>query len=386
MNNLIYLDNSSTTFPKPKEIHDFMYNFYQANGVNPGRSGSALALETEQIITNTRKLLSNFFHAKNYNRLVFTYNASDSLNMIINGLVEEEDHVITTELEHNSVLRPLYHKMLNSNVQIDYIPFDEKGFVIPDDFRKKMRTNTRLVIVNHGSNVIGTIQPLKEIGAICKESGVPFVIDTSQTAGIAPIDMEAQHIDILAFTGHKSLLGPTGIGGFYVSEGIEIKPTRYGGTGILSALRTHPEDYPYRHECGTLNIMGIAGLYAGQKWIEERGLENIYAHEMKLWRMLKQGLSEIDGITLYCADSEEMHLPVLSFSLNDVRAGDVGKALDRDYGITTRAGLHCAPLVHERLGTDKIGGTVRMSVGVFNEEEHIQKAIEAVREIAADTR
>lgn len=384
MENLIYLDNASTTFPKPEEVHDFMYQFYQTTGVNPGRSGYDLSLETEKLVTDTRKILTKFFNGEDYNRLVFTYNASDSLNIIINGMVEKGDHVITTELEHNSVLRPLYHKMLDFNVEIDYIPFDEKGFVDPDDFRKKIRSNTRLMIVNHGSNVIGTLQSVKEIGAICREYRVPFAIDSSQTAGIVPLDIEELNLDIIAFTGHKSLLGPTGIGGLYVKDGIEIKATRYGGTGVRSAQRTHLEEYPYRHECGTLNIVGIAGLYAGQKWIARRGLENIYTHEMELWRMLQQGLSEIDGVVLHCADSDKNHIPVLSFNVRNLEARAVGTMLDVDYHIAVRTGLHCAPLVHQRLGTDKIKGSVRMSIGAFNTKEHIQKAVEAVREIAAD--
>jgi cysteine desulfurase family protein len=383
MKNLIYLDNAATTFPKPQKVYDFMHEFYQKHGVNPGRSGYDMTLETEEIVQNTRKMLTEFFNGTDPNRLTFSYNASDSLNMIIDGMVAKGDHVITSNLEHNSVLRPLYHKQLDGIIDITYIPFDEKGYVDPDDVKTAIKKNTKMVIINHGSNVIGTVQPVAEIGKICQEAGVSFAVDASQTAGAQKIDVQAMNIDLLAFTGHKSLMGPTGIGGSYVQEHVPIRSSRYGGTGVRSAQKTHLEEFPYRLECGTLNIMGVAGLHAGQKWIAKYGVENIHQQELKLWDKLKQGLEAIDRVITYCAESTENRNPVLSFNIQGWEAGDVGTMLDVDYNIACRTGLQCAPLVHEQLGTDKIHGTVRLSLGAFNTEEHIDKVIEAVMEIAA---
>jgi selenocysteine lyase/cysteine desulfurase len=240
-----------------------------------------------------------------------------------------------------------------------------------------------MVILNHASNVIGTVQPLSEVGKICREAGIYFAVDASQTAGITRIDVREMNIDLLAFTGHKSLLGPTGIGGSYVAENVPIRTTRFGGTGVHSARRTHLEEFPYRMECGTLNILGVAGLYAGQKWIRDKGLNFLHEQESRLWNRLRIGLQAIDGVVTYCADSAENHNAVLSFNIKDWEAGDVGAILDADYDIACRTGLQCAPLVHERLGTDKLFGTVRFSLGPFNTEEDIDRAIEAVREIAA---
>ena len=234
--------------------------------------------------------------------------------------------------------------------------------------------------MNHGSNVIGTIQPVKEVGKICRDAGIPFAVDASQTAGMVPVDMQELNIDILAFTGHKSLFGPTGIGGMYVREGIEIEPTRFGGTGVKSAVRTHLYEYPYRLECGTANLMGIAGLYAGNKFISDVGLENIHEKEMGFYKRFRDRLKNIDGITLYCADYDEKHLPILSMNLNKFSAFDTGVMLDVDYSIATRTGLHCAPLVHEGLGTAP-KGTVRFSFGYFNTDEHVDHAVNAIEEI-----
>ncbi|MFC2134803.1 aminotransferase class V-fold PLP-dependent enzyme [Bacteroidota bacterium] len=383
MDQLIYLDNAATTFPKPKEVYDFMHEFYQTNGVNPGRSGYDMTIETEEVVHGTRKMLTKFFNGDDPNRLTFSYNASDSLNMIIQGMVEKGDHVITTNVEHNSVLRPLYHLEQDGVAEVTYITFDEKGYVHPEDIKKAFKKNTKMVIVNHGSNVIGTIQPAGEIGKLCKEAGIYFAIDASQTAGAFNIDMKEMNIDIVAFTGHKCLMGPTGIGGSYVREDVPIKGTRYGGTGVRSAVRTHLEEFPYRMECGTLNVMGVAGLHAGQKWLEREGMENLHRKEMALWNKLKEGLEKIENVKTYCAESDENHNCVLSFNIEGWDSGDVGTMLDVDYNIACRTGLQCAPLVHVQLGTDKIHGTVRLSIGPFNTEEHIDKAIEAVEEIAA---
>ncbi len=381
MENLIYLDNAATSYPKPDEVYTFMDAFYRRFGVNPGRSGYDLCMETGALVDTTRKMLADFFNGSDSNRLCFSYNSTDALNLIIFGMLKQDDHAITTTLEHNSVLRPLYHQSQLNGVQVDYIPFDANGFVDPDDFRKKIKANTRLVIVNHGSNVIGTLQPVEAIGRICREYGVPFAVDASQSAGKIPINIEQQHIDIVAFTGHKSLFGPTGIGGLYVREGIDIRHTRAGGTGVRSAHRMHLDEYPYRLEYGTGNVMGIAGLHAGLKWIKDRGIDDIYDHEMKLNRLLRDGLRELDGVALHCQDNLADHISVISFNIDKMESLDVGTLLDGEYNIACRTGLQCAPLVHEQLGTAQIGGSVRMSIGPFNTENDIKAAIDAVGEI-----
>jgi cysteine desulfurase / selenocysteine lyase len=383
MQNLIYLDNAATTFPKPKEVHDFMHDFYQASGANPGRSSHDMASETERIVNQTRKMLCELFNGKDPNRLTFSYNASDSLNIIINGMLSQGDHVVTSCLEHNSVLRPLYHKEQDGFIEVTYISFDRAGYIHPEDIKAKIKRNTKIVILNHASNVLGTVQPVSEVGRICREAGIYFAVDASQTAGITPIDVQQMNIDLLAFTGHKSLLGPTGIGGSYIAGNVPIRATRFGGTGVHSAQRTHLEEFPYRLECGTLNVLGVAGLYAGQKWIQSKNIQLLYQEEMRLWDRLRRGLQEIYGVVTYCADSVENHNAVLSFNIKGWEAGDIGAILDADYGIACRTGLQCAPLVHELLGTGKIFGTVRFSLGPFNTEAHIDKAVDAVQEIAA---
>jgi selenocysteine lyase/cysteine desulfurase len=265
---------------------------------------------------------------------------------------------------------------------VDLVPFDEAGFVDPDAIKAKFKSNTRLVIVNHASNVIGTVLNIPEIGKLCREAGIPFAIDASQSAGKLRIDMEEDYLDIVAFTGHKSLFGPTGIGGLYVREGIEIRHTRAGGSGVRSADRAHLDEYPFRLEYGTPNVAGIAGLQAGVKWVEAQGIESIHEHEMHLLRLLRDGLAEIPGVILYCQEDLTDHIAVLAFNVEGMDAGDVGTLIDVDHDIACRTGLHCAPLVHEGIGTTEIRGAVRFSIGPFNTEEQIQTAVEAVKEIA----
>lgn len=381
MKNLIYLDNGATSYPKPDEVYTFMDSFYRNFGVNPGRSGYDLCMETGALVDTTRKMLADFFNGNDPNRLCFSYNSTDALNLIIFGILEQGDHAITTTLEHNSVLRPLYHQNRFNDVAVDYVPFDINGFIDPDDIKKRIKANTRLVIVNHASNVIGTLQPVEAVGRICREHGICFVIDASQSAGKVPIDIEQLHVDAIAFTGHKSLLGPTGIGGLYVRQGVDIRHTRAGGTGVRSAERMHLEEYPYRLEYGTGNVMGIAGLHAGLRWIEKEGIDQIYDHEMRLTRILIEGLKKLGGVSLHCQDDLTNHISVISFNVDGMEALNTGTLLDGEYNIACRTGLHCAPLVHEQLGTAETGGSVRIGIGPFNTEAHIKTAIEAVGEI-----
>ena len=382
MSKLIFLDNGATSYPKPEEVYRYMDHFYRNFGVNPGRSGYDLCMEAGLVVEETRKMLTQFFNGTDPNRLCFGYNSTDALNLIISGMLRPGDHAVSTTVEHNSVLRPLYH-LRREGVDIDFVPFDGAGFVDPAEIRKMFRPNTRLVILNHPSNVIGTVQPIAAIGKLCREAGIPFAIDASQSAGKVPIDMDSQCLDVVAFTGHKSLLGPTGIGGLCVREGVEIRHTRAGGTGVRSAVRAHLDEYPYRLEYGTPNVMGIAGLKAGLTWILGKGVESIHAEEMRLAQILLDGLRGIPRVVLYCLDSLENHIAVLAFNIDGMDAADVGTMLDVDFGIACRTGLHCAPLVHEQMGTDKIHGAVRFGIGPFNTEEHIQAAVAAVGKIAS---
>ncbi|HUU46509.1 MAG TPA: aminotransferase class V-fold PLP-dependent enzyme [Acidobacteriota bacterium] len=388
-NGLIYLDNATTSWPKPDQVYAFMLDFYRRCGVTPGRSDSAKANEAAGIIENVRRGLTAFFGGDEDapERLCFSANATDALNLIIQGLLSPGDHVVATALEHNSVIRPINHLVRDAGVQATFVPFGGRGFVEPDDIRSAIRANTKLVIVNHASNVLGTVQPVGEIGRVCKEHGVLFAIDSSQTAGVIPIDMKEMNIDVLAFTGHKSLMGSTGIGGLYVRKRVDIRITRSGGTGIRSEDPYHLEEYPYRLEYGTPNLLGIASLWAGLQWLEETGgASRVHAHEMALTRRLVDGFRQVDGVIIYHCEDLDDHTPVVSINIDGMSAPRVGSILDTHYHIATRAGLHCAPLVHEQMGTMPLQGSVRFAVGPFNTIHDMDAAIEAVSHIAAEAR
>ncbi|MCL4807525.1 MAG: aminotransferase class V-fold PLP-dependent enzyme [Thermoanaerobaculia bacterium] len=382
---LIYLDNGATSFPKPEEVYVAMDRFYRAYGVNPGRSGFDLCLEAGSLVDKTRKLLCSFFGGTDPNRLVFGYNSTDALNLAIFGLVSPGDHVVTTHLEHNATLRPLWMLEHEHGVKVDWVDFEADGWVDPQKVIEKITPGTKAVVMNHGSNVIGTLQDLAPIGKACRERGVHLVVDVSQSGGAVAVKLDEVGADVLCFTGHKSLMGPMGIGGMYVREGVEIRHTRAGGTGVKSAQRHHLDEYPYRMEYGTPNLPGIAGLSAGVSWVLGQGLESIHAREMALWRKLRDGLNAIDGVILYCADDVpgRQRISVLSFNIEGLEAADTGTMLDVDHDIACRTGLHCTPMVHEHLGTDRIHGAVRFGIGPFNTEAHVDTAIGAVREIAS---
>jgi cysteine desulfurase / selenocysteine lyase len=380
---LIYLDNGATSFPKPEETYVFMDTFYRNYGVNPGRSGFDLCLEAGSLVDETRKLLTKFFGGTDPNRLVFGYNSTDALNLAIFGLIEAGDHVVTTHVEHNATLRPLW-KLEQEGVEVDWVDFDEQGYVDPQEVIRRFKPNTAAVVMNHGSNVIGTVQDVATVGKACRERGIHLILDVSQTAGMVPVKLDELNADVICFTGHKSLMGPMGIGGMYVREGVEINRTRAGGTGVKSAQRNHLDEYPYRMEYGTPNLPGIAGLNAGVKWVESHGIAAIHRHEMALWKRLRDGLKPLEGVTLYCANDipGKARISVLSFNIAGLEAMDTGTMLDVDYNIACRTGLHCTPMVHEHLGTDQLHGAVRFGIGPFNTEAHIDAAIQGVREIA----
>ncbi|MFH0902160.1 MAG: aminotransferase class V-fold PLP-dependent enzyme [Pseudomonadota bacterium] len=382
---LHYLDNAATTFPKPEPVLEAAVRFCATACVNPGRSTFDLAMEAESMLLGARRSLAALFGGTDPNRLVFGYNATDALNLVIFGMLSKGGHVVTTALEHNSVLRPIAHCVDEHGAEVTIVPFDVAGYVDPDDIRRAIRSNTKLVVVTHGSNVLGTVQPVAEIGAICIAAGVPFCIDAAQTAGVIPIDMRSMNIGMIAFTGHKSLLGPMGIGGLCVAEGVTVPHSRAGGTGVKSAQRRHLDELPYRLEYGTANMMGIAGLAKGVQFVEEQGgVSAIHGREMGLAKMLWEGLREIAGVSLYCANTlDHRRTPVLSFNIRGIDPAQIGMRLDVDFNIACRTGLQCAPLVHERLGTAP-AGTVRFSLGPFTVEDDVLAAVKAVRALAAE--
>jgi len=381
---VIYLDNSATSFPKPEEVYVFMDSFYRSCGVNPGRSGFDLCLEAGNLVMETRRLLTAFFGGADPSRLVFGYNSTDALNLAIFGLIKAGDHVVTTHVEHNATLRPLW-KLAQEGVEVDWVDFDEQGYADPQEVLRRIKKNTKAVVMNHGSNVIGTVQDVAAVGKVCRERGVHLILDVSQTAGMVPVKLDELGADILCFTGHKSLMGPMGIGGMYVRKGVEIARTRAGGTGVKSAQRDHLDEYPYCMEYGTPNLPGIAGLNAGVKWVMRYGIEAIHRHEMALWTRLRDGLKALEGVTLYCAGDApgRSRISVLCFNVDGLEAMDTGTMLDVDHNIACRTGLHCAPMVHEHLGTHKLHGAVRFGIGPFNTEAHIDAALQGVRAIAA---
>ncbi len=380
---IVYLDNSATSYPKPPVVYERMDRFHRAFGVNPGRSGYDLCVEAGDLVEDTRRLLASLFGCPQPERTVFGLNSTDALNLAISGLLSPGDHAITSKLDHNSTLRPLWH-LRDAGLALDHVDFDGQGYIDPDDVVARFRPDTRAVVLNHGSNVIGTVQPVAAIGRACRERGIPLVLDASQTAGMVPVKLDELNADVICFTGHKSLMGPMGTGGMYVRGGVELRHSRAGGTGVRSVERRHLDEYPWRMEYGTPNLPGLAGLNAGVRWVLQQGVEAIHAHELALWERLRDGLAAIPGVRLYCQQRQAPHerIAVLLFNVQGFIAGDVGTLLDVDHDIAARTGLHCAPMVHETLGTDAVKGGVRFGIGPFNTQAHIDHAIAAVAEIA----
>ena len=398
-----YLDNAATTWPKPEVVYTYMDQFFRQFGVNPGRAGHELAVEAERMIFETRRMLASFFRfSGDPGRVVFTQNATDSLNMALFGLLGAGDHVISSRIEHNSVIRPLNHLERDHQVEVTRISTDGQGYVDPDDFRAALKSNTKVIIVNHASNVLGSIQDIRAIGAIAREAGAIFVIDTCQSAGVLPIDMDACNIDVLTFTGHKGLFGPMGIGGLIVREGIDIAPARVGGTGVDSITHFQPDSYPFHLEAGTVSVPGIAGLNAAQKWFADLGrskaggdgadldhgaacynaLQHINGVEHAHISSLVTAFRDIDGVIVYGPAGNGPRVATLSINIRDLPASQVGEMLDADYYVCVRAGLHCAPLVHQDAGTVPRNGTVRFSPGYFTDAQDIAQAILGVRELS----
>ncbi len=377
---MIYLDNAATSFPKPKRVYERMNQFLREEAANPGRSGHRLSVAAEGQIVQARSLLAKFFGAKNSERIIFTLNCTDSLNIAIKGALHDGDHVVTTVLEHNSVLRPLNALEAYGKITVTKIRPSKDGLIDPQDVKKAFQKNTKLVAMTHASNVIGVVQPIREIGRLVREAGALFLVDAAQTAGAISIDVERDFVDLLAFPGHKSLYGPPGTGGLYVGERAKLIPWREGGTGFDSESRTQPETLPFLLEGGTPNSVGIVGLREGVDFILGEGLEKIQAHERSLVKKLRQGLKEVPGLKLHGTDDVTQSVAPVSFVIEGIEPQEFSIVLDQSFQIAVRAGLHCAPLMHEMLGTAP-QGSIRFSPGYFNTSNEIDQSIKAVREI-----
>lgn len=376
----IYFDNAATSFPKPQETIKAMVDFMENIGANPGRSGHRLSVEAGRIIEEARANLAELFNINNPLQISFTHNATYAINFALLGLLSPGDHCITTSLEHNSVARPLRY-LESLGVEITIIEADkETSNINPEDIRNSIKENTKLVVLLHGSNVTGKILPIKEIGKITKEHDVLLLVDSAQTAGCVSIDVETMNIDLLAFTGHKSLFGPMGTGGLYIREGIEINTTIRGGTGSKSEEDIHPTFFPDSLEAGTANASGLAGLKAGIQFIQQEGLKTINEKEISLLDFLLMNLKEIPDIVIHGLPEVETNLPVVSFNIKSIDASKIGDFLDREYNIMCRVGLHCSPWAHQTLGTAS-EGTVRVSLSYFNKDEEIDILIKALKEV-----
>ena len=378
---MIYMDNAATTMRKPEEVLQAVMNAMNSMG-NAGRAAHAASLDASRVIYNARDALARFFHAENPKQIVFTNNSTESLNIAIKGLLEPGDHVVTTMLEHNSVLRPLY-EMEEKGVELTFVKSDKVGRISYEEMEAAVKENTKAIICTNGSNLTGNYVDVKRVGEIAKRKGVLFVVDASQTAGVYPIDVQEMNIDVLCFTGHKSLLGPQGTGGMYVREGLQLRPLKSGGSGVLTYSRKHPVDMPTALEAGTLNGHGIAGLGAAVEYLEKVGIDHIRETELKhMWKFY-HGVKDIPGIKVYGDFETEVRCPIVTLNIGDYDSSEVSDELLMTYGISTRPGAHCAPLMHEALGTVE-QGAVRFSFSHYNTDEEIEIAINAIKELAEE--
>ncbi len=376
---MIYVDNAATSWPKPNNVAEKVVESINQIGANPGRGGHRLSVEAGRRVFQTRENIARLFNLEDSKQIVFTLNTTDGLNMVIKGVLSPGDHVITSVLEHNSVLRPL-HNLSRNGVDIDIVKCDKNGFIPPQWIHDKINDRTKMVVLNHASNVIGTVQPVEEIGKKLGEQ-VFFLVDAAQTAGTYPIDLKEMPVDALAFSGHKGLLGPQGTGGLYIAPGQELRFWREGGTGSHSEQPEQPLDMPDRYESGTPNTPGIAGLNAGVEFLLDNGVSKLLGEEKSLIETLYQGIKNLPGIKVYGPGPSSECIPVLSFNHKNMNSQEFSMILDEQYNIACRGGLHCAPKIHEYMGSAS-SGMVRMSVGPFNTQTEITEIIQAIKEIA----
>ncbi|MBR2539299.1 MAG: aminotransferase class V-fold PLP-dependent enzyme [Mogibacterium sp.] len=383
----IYLDNGATTFPKPKEVPDAVYKYMTEVGANINRGGYQTAYDLEGTVFETREMLTQMFDGPDCKNVVFTENVTESINMVLKGFLHSGDHVLCSSMEHNAVMRPLV-QLQEFGVTFSRIPGNKFGELDLGSIGGLIKSNTKAIVMTHASNICGTVNPLKEVGEICQKHGLKFIVDCAQTAGVLPISMKEMHIDALCFTGHKSLLGPQGIGGFILTDEMvdQVMPIITGGTGSVSHTEETPGFMPDKFEAGTMNIPGIVGLNAGLKWIEERGLQNIADHELGLTMKFIEDLKPLEDaglVKVFGLRTKEGRVGVVSIQTLNVDCADAAFRLDFEYGIMTRVGLHCAPNAHKTLGTFPTG-TIRFSFGNFNTEDDVNAAVKALEEICRE--
>lgn len=378
---MIYMDNAATTMRKPEAVIEAVVNAMNSMG-NAGRGAHGASLSASRVIYNTREALARFFGAESPKQIVFTNNSTESLNIAIKGLLEPGDHVITTMLEHNSVLRPIY-EMQEKGVSVTIIKSNQKGTISYEDIENAVREDTKAIVITNASNLTGNYVDVRRVGEIAKKKGVCLIVDASQTAGVYPIHVKEMNIDILCFTGHKSLLGPQGTGGLYVREGLTLKPLKSGGSGVQTYLKKHPEDMPTALEAGTLNGHGIAGLGAAIAYLEKEGIDTIREKELQHMWHFYNGIKDIPGVKVYGNFDTEIRCPVVTLNIGEYDSSEVSDELLMTYDISTRPGAHCAPLMHEALGTVE-QGAVRFSFSHYNTYEEVETAIAAIKELAEE--
>ncbi len=381
---MIYLDNAATTFPKPECVYTAMDKFLREKCANPGRAGYRMSVETEQEIVKARVTLAKFLGIKHPERMIFTFNATDALNMGIKGLLCEGDHVITSNLEHSSVSRPLTGLEKHGVITVTRVANSGDGFINADDIRNAIEANTKLIVCTHASNALGTIQPIREIGGVAREKEIMFMVDAAQTTGVCDIDVETQRIDMLAFTGHKGPFGPPGIGGLYVGENVRLQAWREGGTGFEPESLSQPETLPFKLESGTPNSVGIVGLRTGIEFCIKEGTDTIRTHERDLALRLIKGLEADDRFKIYGGRDENEKVGIVSLNIKGLNPGEVAAILDNRFNIAVRPGMHCAPHIHREIGTFP-EGTVRVSPGYFNTVNDIEETISGLKKIADTT-
>ncbi len=384
---LIYLDNTATSWPKPPGVARAMLNYIDEVGANPGRSGHRLSIKAARIVYSLRESVCSLFGFDDPMRVIFGLNITDGINLALHGLLKPGDHVITSGMEHNAVMRPL-RNLEATGVEITTVPCSRLGMIHPEDVEKEIKQNTRLIVINHASNVCGTILPIHEIGSITRKHNLLFMVDTAQSAGVLPIHMLEDNIDLLGFTGHKSLYGPMGTGGIIIGHRIsseDIRPMRQGGTGSRSEHEFQPSFFPDRFESGTPNGVGLAGLLAAIEWLTDQGLEVIRAHEKMLTSKLIEGLINIPGIDLLGPKDAERLTATIGFNIRGMEPSTAGLRLDEEFSILCRVGLHCAPAAHMTIGTFP-DGCIRFGIGAFSEEEDINKAIDAIARLASEVK
>ena len=378
----LYFDNAATSWPKPETTYQAMDHYSRQIGGSPGRSGHHLSLEAARIILNAREGVAQLLGAPDPFQIVFTKNATEALNIALSGFLTPNDHVITSAMEHNAVMRPL-RILEQKGVSLSVVPCSGRGELDPQDIRAAIRPATKAIILTHASNVTGTVMPVGELGAIAREHGLVFCVDAAQTAGALPLDVSSMHIDLLAFTGHKSLFGPQGTGGLYIRQGLEktLRPLITGGTGSRSEFEAQPDFMPDKFEAGTLNTPGLAGLGAGIAFILERGVDAIHQKETALTRYFLEGLTSLPSVTVYGPADQQERIPVVSFNIAGVSPSNAALLFEDEYGMMTRPGLHCAPAAHRTIGTFP-QGTVRFSFGYFNDVKELDIALRAIERLS----